>query len=486
MVGDQNRAPVLDALAAYHAAGRYGFTPPGHRGTHGADPRALQVLGADVYRNDVLSTAGLDDRKASAGIVVEAQELMADAVGAAHAFFSTCGSSLSVKSAVLAVAGRHGRILVSRDAHKSVISGLVLSGLQPTWVRPQWDAQRHLAHPPSPEDVERAFGDNDVAGLLITSPTPYGTCADLAAIAEICHAHDKPLIVDEAWGAHLPFHEDLPTWAMDAGADLCVVSIHKAGGGLEQSSVFHVQGERIDLAHLQQCADMLATTSPNVLLYAAMDGWRRQMAQHGHDLLDAALQRAASLREELAALDGITVMHDELLGEQASHDLDELQLVLDLSALKISGYTAADWLRNEHALDMGTSDHRRIGVQLSYGDDPAALDRLTTALTALVKTADTLPRATPMYLPSPDDLEMETVVLPRDAFFGDVEDVPIERAAGRVCAEQITPYPPGIPAVLPGERINAGVLDYLRTGLDAGMEIPDAADNSLSTIRVLR
>jgi arginine/lysine/ornithine decarboxylase len=135
---------------------------------------------------------------------------------------------------------------------------------------------------------------------------------------------------------------------------------------------------------------------------------------------------------------------------------------------------------------MGTSDHRRIGVQLSYGDDPTALDRLTTALTGLVKTADTLPRATPMYLPSPDDLEMETIVLPRDAFFGDIEDIPIGAAAGRICAEQITPYPPGIPAILPGERINAGVLDYLRTGLNAGMEIPDAADTTLSTIRVLR
>jgi arginine decarboxylase len=486
MGGDQDRAPVLDALVQYHAVGRYGFTPPGHRGTHGADPRALQVLGADVYRNDVLSTAGLDDRKASAGIIAEAQQLMADAVGAEHAFFSTCGSSLSVKSAVLAVAGRHGRILVSRDAHKSVISGLVLSGLQPVWVRPQWDTERHLAHPPSPEDVEKAFGDNDVAGLLITSPTPYGTCADLAAIAEICHAHDKPLIVDEAWGAHLPFHEALPTWAMDAGADLCVVSIHKTGGGLEQSSVFHVQGDRIDVAHLQQCADMLATTSPNVLLYGAMDGWRRQMVQQGHDLLDTALRRARTLRHDVAGLEGIDVMHDELLGEQASHDLDELQIVLDVSGLNVSGYTAADWLRAEHALDMGISDHRRIGVQLSYGDDPAAIDRLTTALAALVEAGGSLPAAPKMSLPSPEDLEMETVVLPRDAFFGDVEDVPIGRAAGRVCAEQITPYPPGIPAVLPGERINAGALDYLRTGLDAGMEIPDAADTSLDTIRVLR
>ncbi len=483
---DQDRAPVLEALAGYHRNRRYGFTPPGHRGVNGADPRAVEVLGPDVYLNDVLATAGLDDRSSGGNVVADAEALMADAVGAEAAFFSTCGSSLSVKSAVLAVAGRHGHILVGRDAHKSVISGLVLSGLQPTWVRPQWDAERHLAHPPSPGDIDKAFRQNDVAGLLITSPTPYGTCADIAAIAEICHGHGKPLIVDEAWGAHLPFHPDLPTWAMDAGADICVVSTHKAGGGLEQSSVFHVQGDRIDRAHLRQCADMLSTTSPNVLLYAAMDGWRRQMAQHGKPLLGAALERAHQVRTELARLPGVNVMHEEFLGEQASHDLDELQVVLDINELGPSGYAAADWLRAEHAIDVGTSDHRRIGLQLSYADSDEAIDRMTTALNHLVQAAGALPPAPAMHLPSPDELELDTVILPRDAFFGDCEDVPLEQAIDRICAEQITPYPPGIPAVLPGERIGAGVLEYLRTGVDAGMQLPDAADPKLNTIRVTR
>ena len=483
---DQARAPVLEALAGYHEHRRYGFTPPGHRGVSGADPRALDVLGADAYRNDVLATSGLDDRSSGGNVVSDAEDLMADAVGAEDAFFSTCGSSLSVKSAILAVAGRHGSLLVSRDAHKSVISGLVLSGLHPTWVRPQWDADRHLAHPPSPDDVDKAFASSDVAGLLITSPTPYGTCADIAAIAEVCHAHDKPLIVDEAWGAHLPFHPDLPTWAMDAGADICVVSIHKAGGGLEQSSVFHVQGERIDRSHLRQCADMLSTTSPNVLLYAAMDAWRRQMVQSGAELLGRALDRAGRVRRDLAELRGVDVMHDELLGAQASHDLDELQIVVDVNELGPSGYTIADWLRSEHAIDVGTSDHRRIGFQLSYADDDDALARLTRAMHELVEVAPELPRARPMYLPSPDDLELDTVVLPRDAFFGNYEDVALAKAVGRVCAEQITPYPPGIPAVLPGELIGPGVLDYLATGVQAGMQIPDAADPQLATIRVTR
>ena len=139
---------------------------------------------------------------------------------------------------------------------------------------------------------------------MIVSPTAYGTCADIKAIVEICHDHDKPSIVDEAWGAHLPFCEELPTWAMDAGADICVVSVHKMGAGFEQGSVFHVQGDRIEFPHLSACADLLMTTSPNVLLYAAIDGWRRQMVERGSELLHSALQLTDRLRSDIDHLHG--------------------------------------------------------------------------------------------------------------------------------------------------------------------------------------
>jgi arginine decarboxylase len=227
---DQNEAPILDALIEHRRLDRYGFTPPGHRQGRGADSRVVEVLG-DAFRNDVLATAGLDDRTSSNGYLERAQQLMAEAVGADHAFFSTCGSSLSVKASILAVTRGEGEILIGRDAHKSVVSGLVLSGLQPRWIRPRWDADEHLAHPPGSDEVERMWQRHpDASAALITSPTPYGTCADLRAIAEICHSRGKPLIVDEAWGAHLPFHDDLPTWAMDAGADICVVSVQDGDG----------------------------------------------------------------------------------------------------------------------------------------------------------------------------------------------------------------------------------------------------------------
>lgn len=483
---DHTRAPVLDALAEHHRRGRYGFTPPGHRQGRGADPRVRAVLGVDPFRSDVLMSPGLDDRLSHGGYLAEAEALMADAVGADTAFFSTCGSSLSVKAAMLAVAGGcDGGLLVPRDSHKSIVAGLIFSGVLPRWVAPRWDAERHISHPPSPDQVRRAWDEYpDAAGALIVSPSPYGTCADLAGIVEVCHERGKPLIVDEAWGAHLPFHADLPTWAMDVGADVCVVSVHKMGAGFEQGSVFHVQGDLIDRDRLSACADLLMTTSPSVPIYAALDGWRRQMVERGGILLDAALRTADHARAGLAEIDGIEVLDDVLLGEQASHDLDRLQVLMDLHETGVAGYEAADWLRRRYAIDMGLSDHRRVLATLSLADDDETVDTLIEAMTAWRAQSEgsTAPR---IRLPSPKEIQLETVMLPRDAFFGPVESVPAQEAVGRIAAEQLTPYPPGIPVILPGECIDTAVVEYLRSGVAAGMNVPDAADPNLDTIRVV-
>ncbi|OBH96587.1 aminotransferase class I/II-fold pyridoxal phosphate-dependent enzyme [Mycobacterium sp. E2733] len=483
---DQSDAPLLDALVDYREKNRYGFTPPGHRQGRGTDDRVLAVLGREPFLDDVLASGGLDDRRTSHEYLKHAEDLMAEAVGADLAWFSTCGSSLSVRAAMMAVAGGDGSLLVGRDSHKSIIAGLIFSGVQPRWITPRWDAEHHFSHPPSPHQVEETWDKHpDAAVALIVSPSPYGTCADIAGIAEVCHARDKPLIIDEAWGAHLPFHENLPTWAMDAGADVCVVSVHKMGAGFEQGSVFHVQGDRIDQDRLSACADLLMTTSPNVLVYAAMDGWRRQMVQRGHELLSGALDLACQLRQDIETIPDVKVLDDELLGVQASHDLDRMQILMDVAATGTSGYQAHDWLREHAHIDTGMSDHRRMLATLSMADDKDTAGRLTEALWAWRKAADDFDPPPRIDLPSPEQLQLETVCLPRDAFFGRVDTVPTERAAGRVAAEQCTPYPPGIPAVVPGERLNDAVLDYLCSGVRAGMNVPDAADPSLRTIRVL-
>ncbi|SDL73406.1 aminotransferase class I/II-fold pyridoxal phosphate-dependent enzyme [Nonomuraea jiangxiensis] len=484
---DQSQAPILEALQAYHDSGQLPFTPPGHKQARGVDPRVSAVLGEAVFRSDVLSVGGLDDRSSSGGFLQLAEQLMAHAVGAEQTFFSTCGSSLSVKASMLSVAGPDEKLLIGRDAHKSVVAGLVLSGIRPVWVEPRWDEKLHLAHPPAPEAFAAAFAEHpDAKGALVVTPTPYGTCTDLAAIARICHEHGRPLIVDEAWGAHLPFHADLPTWAMDAGADVCVTSIHKMGSGLEQSSVFHLQGDLIAPELLKERADLFSTTSPSVLVYAALDGWRRQMVEHGHAIYDRTLSLAKTTRERIEEISGLHVHgRDDFCGPGRAFDADPLQLMVDVSGLGTGGYQVADRLRERHQINVGVSDHRRIGVQLTHADDEQSTDRLLRALDDLARRASDLPPAPPLRIPPPSELRLEQAMLPRDAFFCRVEHVPWQQASGRISAELLTPYPPGIPAALPGERLTRDVLDYLHSGLEGGMVIPDAADPSLQSVRVV-
>lgn len=486
MVMDQSRVPVLEALLAYRFRGDITFGPPGHRQGLGADPRAVSILGEGVYASDVLMLNGLDDRRLSQGVLEQAEDLMAAAVRAEKAFFSTSGSSLSVKAAMLAVAGPGEKLLISRNAHKSVISAVVINGTRPVWVSPKYDVDRHLAHPPEPDDVRRQLEQHpDAKGMLLISPTDWGSCADIAGVAQICHDYDVPLIVDEAWGAHLPFHDALPAWGMDAGADVVVTSVHKMGAAIEQSSVFHLQGDRVDPIRLKQREDLLGTTSPTSLSYATLDAWRRQMVEHGDELLSAALARAERVRAAVKEIDGITVLGTEIIEEGLAFDNDPLSLAFDVTGLGITGYQAAEVARTRHHVNFGAADTHRISARLTHADTDERIDRLLDVLVALTQDAIDLTPPSPVVFPSASGLQLETVMLPRDAFFADIETVPVTDAAGRIAAELVSPYPPGVPVLAPGEQITQEVIDYLTTAQAAGALLPDPADTKLETIRVV-
>lgn len=483
---DHSRAPVLEALQEFRRRGDIAYGPPGHKQGRGADPRVVDVVGMDVFRSDVLSLNGLDDRRQSQGVLSQAQELMADAVGAREAFFSTCGSSLSVKTAMLAAAGPGEKLLISRNAHKSVVAAVVVNGVEPIWVHPKFDTERHLAHPPEPDDVRAKLREHpDAKGMLLITPTDWGSCADIAGVARVCHEFDVPLIVDEAWGAHLPFHPDLPAWGMDAEADLVLTSVHKMGGAVEQSSVFHLQYDRISSEALKQREDLLGTTSASSLVYATLDGWRRQMVEQGRELLGTALERARRIRAAAAELEGLRVMGPEVVEEGLTADFDPLKIVIDVRGLGISGMQATEWLRANRHVDMGGSDTCRISASITHADDDTTERVLLEALRALVEKADTIERRAYVRLPRPSTLELEQAMLPREAFFAPVEHVPAERAAGRISAEMISPYPPGVPVIAPGEVVTDEVLEYLRSGVEHGVLIPDAADPSVRTLRVV-
>ena len=267
---------------------------------------------------------------------------------------------------------------------------------------------------------------------------------------------------------------------------MCVTSIHKMGSGLEQGSVFHLRGDQVPPELLGMRADLLGTTSPSVLILAGMDGWRRQMALHGEELMGGALDLAAEVRTAVEALDGMHVNdRADFCGPGLADDFDPLPVVIDLTDLGISGFRAADWLREHRGVDAHLTDHRRIGMQITHGDDRETTGELLAALKDVARAAPELRPSPRVDVPSPAELRLAQEILPRDAFFGPTEDVPVGRAAGRVAAEMVTPYPPGIPAVLPGERLTEPVLRYLRTGLAAGMHLPDPSNPSLDTVRVV-
>jgi lysine decarboxylase len=412
---------------------------------------------------------------------------MADAVHADTAFFSTCGSSLSVKTAMLSVAGPGEKLLIARNIHKSVVSGVLLAGIEPVWVEPVWDFELEIAHPPSLDAVEQAWDAHpDAQGLLTLGPTDYGVAGPMRAIVDACHRRDRTVIIDEAWGAHLPFHGDLPTWGMDADADVCVTSVHKAGSGFEQSSVFHLKGDRVDPSALKQREDLLSTTSSSSLIYGALDGWRRQMVEQGYALIDRALGLARTVRDEVDRVDGLhahTV--DEMLARAGVDEVDPYHVLVEVAELGITGYQAADWLRANHGIGVGLSDHRRIEMLITHGDDEATVERLVDALGDLARRHGEIESSPRVRIPAPEHLALETVILPRDAFFGRTESVPADEAVGRVAAELATPYPPGVPVLVPGDLITKEAVEYLRSGVAAGMQLPDPADPSLETVKVV-
>jgi arginine decarboxylase len=261
--------------------------------------------------------------------------------------------------------------------------------------------------------------------------------------------------------------------------------VHKMGGAIEQSSVFHLQGDRIDPDVLSAREDLLGTTSSSALVYLTLDGWRRQMVEQGEELLGRALERAERVRTAITGMAGLELMGREVVGPGAAFDLDPLVMTIDMRGLGITGYQASEWLRANRHVDIGSADACRISARLTHSDDDGTERLLVDCLQALVDGADSIEKPPQVDLPAPRSLELENAMTPRDAFFARVEQVPIDDAVGRVVAEMVSPYPPGVPVLAPGEIVSQEAVDYLTTGVAAGMLIPDAADSTMKSLRVV-
>ena len=485
--GGQDDAPIVTAIRDFYDRDALSLAIPAHRaGLGGFRPDAAELLGDQAFAADLGMDKGVDDRHQSWQVEPTAMSLFAEAVGADQTLFSTNGSTENVHVAIMTAVHPGEKLVMARNGHKSAFAGLVLSGAWPVYVDPQYDDDAQIAHGVAPDDLRRALEEHpDARAVLMFSPSYYGFSADVRALAEIAHEHDLPLMTDDAWGLDHAFCSRLPPAAIQVGADLSIGSVHKTLAGLGQTSVMSVKGDRIDTTRLQLVFELEQSTSASPVLLASIDAARRQFVRDGEELLGNAIDLANGLRAAIDDLPGLDLLGDGAVGTPGAVAMDPTHVTFDVTGLGLTGFAAADWLREHRHVHVELSDHRRLMALVTYADTQAHMDRFVDALKALIGAHEggaglRIPR-----VPRPADLRMETVVLPRDAFLGRTETVPWREAAGRISAEMICPYPPGVPITAPGERLTDTVVDYLQELAAAGVMVEGAADESLATFRVV-
>lgn len=485
---NQDSTPFVDALLAYAALNPGRFQVPGHKGGAGADPAMRELVGEAGLRNDVPSVTEGVDIGPEPTPFQQAQLLAAEAWGAQRTWFLMNGASQGNHTACLALAHDGNRVVVQRNVHSSVIDGLVLSGMQPTFVAPELDPELGIAHGLTPESLAAGLDATPGAvAAMVVSPTYFGACADVAALAEVAHGRAVPLVVDEAWGAHLHFHPDLPADALACGADLVISSTHKIVGSLTQAAMLHLgAGGRIDAAVVDRCVSLVETTSPSGLLTGSLDAARRQAAVHGVELLGETLAAVATTRDAIAAIPGLAVLDEALVGRPGIAGWDPLRLSIDVRGTGSTGYRLAKSIFYSHGIDLELYSENVVVAIFGLGEPAAAAgERLVAAMSEAVGELEAEPGAPEEKLAPPPPWG-ELVMSPREAFLGPQEVIPFDSAAGRVAAEGLAAYPPGIPNVLPGERLSAETLDYIRESVAHGGYVRGGSDRELKTLRVAR
>jgi arginine/lysine/ornithine decarboxylase len=497
---DQNRTPLIDAILAFEHRHVSYFNVPSHRAERGAGKKIRELLGDRVFAADLTETDGTDDLHAAEGPILEAQELAAQLFGSDECRFLVNGTTCGNEAMILASVREGEKILVARNAHKSAWAGLQLAGAVPVWLIPRYDRTFRVFCGIDAEEVERALAsDPDIRAVFLASPTYYGVSSDLRAIADVCHRHHCALLVDEAHGTHFYFDRRFPAGAVAAGADLTAMSMHKTGGSLTQSSLLHRCGRRVDPDRLSDCLKMVQSSSPSYLLMASLDGARHDLAANGSKKMERAIRLADAARDGLLKIPGVRVLGGRDFRTEAGERQDPLRVVFSAISRGISGIALQEALFARN-VTTEMADPCNVVAIVTDGNTEEDIRNLVSGVEAIVmKTgggagpaadpvgltlpafpADPVGPAVPVFPADP-----ETVLTPRQAMNGETRQVPFDQAAGRVAGEMIAPYPPGIPAVCPGERITTEILDYLRCVRAAGGRFHGPADPKLCTIRVI-
>jgi arginine/lysine/ornithine decarboxylase len=492
---DQSKTPYFQSLLDYVDAGVIPFHTPGHKQGIGMDLAFREFVGDNLCAIDLTPMPGIDDLLQPTESLLEAQQLAAEAYGADRSYFLINGSTSGNQCMMMAAVNPGDKLAVPRNSHKSMLGGLVMSGAEPVYMQPVVDESLHMDHCVTPETVEQTLREHpDVKCVYLVTPTYYGVAADLKAIVKIARAAGKLVLVDEAWGPHFHFHPDLPLSATAAKADLVVNSTHKMLSAFSQCAMLHQIGPRVRVDRLEGVLRMFLSTSPNLPMIASLDVARKQMAVDGLELLSRTIELAQETRKKLNAIDGVYCFGEEMKGRPGVFDLDPTKVTITVKDLGYTGYEASAILRRRYNVQVELADLFNVVALFTIGTSQEAADRLVQGVAEMAREDRPVDIFSPSgilerrlktgsyKLPKIPPMRM----LPREAFLAETEAVRFKQSKGRICAETISPYPPGIPVISPGEEVTDEIIEYLSLEIKAGVRMQGPYDRELKRIRVVK
>ena len=476
----QTSAPIQEALERMKRARLVPFDVPGHKRGRG-NPELAAFLGSACLDVDVNSMKMLDNLCHPVSVIRDAERLAAEVFRAAHAFFMVSGTTGSVQAMVLSAVGRGDKIIMPRNVHRSAINALILCGAIPIYVNPGIDDVLGIALGMRVEDVAAAIARHpDAKAVFVNNPTYYGICSDLRTITELAHAHGMKVLVDEAHGTHLYFSDHLPVAAMDAGADMAAISMHKSGGSLTQSSLL-LCSDSMPLGYVHQIINITQTTSASYLLLASLDISRRNLALRGREVVDKIIDLVAYARDEINAIGDYYAYGRELIDGAAVFDFDTTKLSIFTRPTGLAGIEVYDILRDDYDIQTEFGDIANLLAYVSVGDRPKDIERLVAALAEIRRNY----RKDPSKTLKMEYIDPVVVCGPQDAFYAEKESLPIAKTCGRICSEFVMCYPPGIPILAPGEQITEEILTYIRYAKKKGCQITGPEDMSIQYLNVM-
>ncbi|MGT2802362.1 aminotransferase class I/II-fold pyridoxal phosphate-dependent enzyme [Streptococcus henryi] len=477
---DQHQAPIYQGLVNLRKKRIVPFDVPGHKRGRG-NPELVELLGEKCVGIDVNSMKPLDNLGHPVSIIREAEELAAEAFGAAHAFLMIGGTTSSVQSMILATCKAGDKIILPRNVHKSAINALVLCGAIPIYIEMSVNPQIGIALGLENDRVAQAIKEHpDAKAVLINNPTYYGICSDLKGLTEMAHAAGMKVLVDEAHGAHLHFTDQLPLSAMDAGADMAAVSMHKSGGSLTQSSIL-LLGSQMNAEYVRQIINLTQSTSASYLLMSSLDVSRRNLALRGKESFEKVIKMAEYARQEINAIGGYYAYSKELVDGVSVYDFDVTKLSIYTQGIGLTGIEVYDLLRDEYDIQIEFGDIGNILAYISIGDRIQDIERLVGALADIKRlySRDGKDLITGEYI------QPEVVLSPQEAFYAQSKIIPLSESAGAISGEVVMCYPPGIPILAPGERVTQEIIDFVQFAKDKGCSLQGTEDPEVNNLKVI-